>query len=183
MNKSKLKISAFLLLIFLAGALSGGAIAWKRATMHHRFPHPEGKGPGSFKWPTADEMANFIMNDWKEKLELSDQQVDQIKPIVRSGIEYVRQIQIKSVEQVREAMSKGDAKVSEFLTPEQKNKFEEMQKERFKFGPRRGGPRGPDGHRHPPGMPFPSDQADHTMKDGPGVPKESALVPSTNSVR
>jgi Spy/CpxP family protein refolding chaperone len=173
MNKSKLKISAFLLLIFLAGALSGGAIVWKRTTMHSGFPRPEGKGPG-FKWPTPDEMANFIMNDWKEKLDLSDQQVEQIKPLVQSGIETVRQIQIKSVEQVREIMSKGDAKVSEFLTPDQKVKFEEMQKERFKFGPGRGGPHGPDGRHGPPGMPPPPD---HTIKKRGEAP--NGLAPAT----
>jgi len=183
MNKSKLKISAFLLLIFVAGAMSGAAIAWKRASMHRDFPRPGWNKGGSFKPPTTDEMVSFVLKDWKEKLDLTDEQTRQIQPLLHDGIEYVRQIQMKSVEEVREAMSKGDARVAEFLTPDQKVKFEQMQKERARFGPGPGhhGGHPPGGHDGPPPgpprMPPPDRQDQKPPATGESTPSAATSSP------
>jgi Spy/CpxP family protein refolding chaperone len=149
MSKFKLKIVFGLVLIFAAGALSGGSLAWKKAASRRSFPPPERNRP------TPAEMSEYILHDWKQKFDLSDDQLTRIRPLLQSGIDQVRQIQVRSVQEVREAMKKSDERITRELSPEQKTKFEEMQRERDKhrlrIGPGHHGPGDPRAHGPRPG--------------------------------
>jgi len=136
MNKTKLKIASYLLLIFVAGAVSGGLIIWKSAGQKGPKP-PQHRGP--------EQMCDFILNKWKEKIDLTDEQITKIRPLLEDGMKEIHTVQEQSVQEVRKLMDKTDSRIAEELSPEQKTKFEQMQREfREKRGP--GGP----GHRGPP---------------------------------
>ena len=136
MNKTKLKIASYLLLIFVAGAVSGGLIAWKAGGPKGVPPHlPRDQG----------QICDFILKKWKEKIDLTEEQITKIRPLLEDGMKEIHTVQEQSVQEVRKLMDKTDSRIAEELSPEQKTKFEQMQREfREKRGP--GGP----GHRGPP---------------------------------
>jgi Spy/CpxP family protein refolding chaperone len=154
MNKSKLKIAAYLFLIFAAGALSGGSIAWKKRVSAGIHP------PSPGQRPAPGEMCDFLIHEWRrEGIDLNEEQISKIKPILEVGMKEVRAVQERSVQEVRGTMQKTDNRIAEELTPEQKEKFQEWQRKRDEhrpkhqhFGP---GPRGeregpPPEHAEPP---------------------------------
>lgn len=141
MNKPKLTIAAYLLLIFAAGAISGGSVAWHAAkSAKPAFP-PQHRKP-----PTEQEFCDHLMKRFTEKLDLTEDQARQIRPLVLASMSEVRQLQEKSVREVKAVMLKTDERIAEFLTDDQKPKLLEMQKEREKWEKRRerrGPPPGP----------------------------------------
>src|SRR5204863_2906771 len=102
MNNSKLKIAAYLLLIFIAGGLSGGAIIWKTGSRQTAVNPPMGHKPP----PGPGAMCDFILNEWKEKIDLTDEQATKVRPILEDGMKEIRALQERSVQQVRETMQK-----------------------------------------------------------------------------
>jgi len=146
MNNSRLKIALYLLLIFAAGALSGGSLMRKQAISSQASHGPHGPPPSPGK------MCDFILNEWKEKIGLTDEQAVRIRPLLETGMEEVRVVQERSVQQVRETMQKTDARIAAELNPEQKAKFEQWQKERDQRRP-----------KHPPFVP-----GHHGPGPGPG---------------
>jgi Spy/CpxP family protein refolding chaperone len=128
---TKTKIALYVALIFLAGGVTGAGVRsmWKQP----RHPSPPVRN--------GEDFANHIFNRMKERLQLTPEQIARIEPVFRKGIEDVRAIQDRSVKEVEAAVKRNHKELSNLLTPEQRQKLEEWDREREKFrkGRRRGG--------------------------------------------
>ena len=139
---TKTKIAIYLVLIFVAGAVAGGAVSYK-TTARREPPRERGERP------TPEQFAEHVFTRMSERLELSPEQMDSIRPIFMAGFKEVRDIQERSLREVEEAIQRSNARISKELTPEQQARLEEMNRERQEFfkkreghsGPRRGGSR------------------------------------------
>jgi len=105
-------------------------------------------GPGFMRMQKG--MPDMIMGHLKERLKLSDQQVDQIKPIFEEGMkkqfekfgEFKGKTDIdwEAVKKEREAAQQEmEQKLAKILTKEQMKEFQAMHKESGQFGPGRPG--------------------------------------------
>jgi Spy/CpxP family protein refolding chaperone len=148
---TKTKIALYLALIFLAGAVAGAGI-------HSMIPRSSGRQRPPHN-PDPEAFAKHIFNRIKERLDLKDEQIEKVEPVFRKGFAEVRAIQERSVKEVEAALKRNHDEIAKFITPEQREKLDEMDKEREKamrerrgrhFGP--GGP--PPGHG--PGLPAPN---------------------------
>ena len=138
---SKTKAAIFLALIFIAGAIAGGAVALS--------------SPETFKTSkparprhSPEDFANHLWNGLKERLELDETQSAQVEPIFRAGFAEVRAIQERSLRDVDEAIRKNHEEISKLLTEKQRAELQKMNQERQEFFKKRG-------HRPPRGNPPP----------------------------
>jgi Spy/CpxP family protein refolding chaperone len=125
---TRTKISIYLALIFIAGAIAGGAVVMSSPetfAMRRHSPRPPHGSPEDF--------ANHVWNRLKERLRLTDDQVAKIEPVFRAGFSEVRAIQDKSLEEVEAAIRKNHAEISAFLSDEQKAELQKMNEERQDF--------------------------------------------------
>lgn len=130
---SRAKIATYLVLIFLAGAIAGGALV--RST-------PETFGIGRPHRPrfSPEEFANHIWNQMKERLQLTEDQIPKVEPIFRAGFAEVRSIQEQSVQEVEAIIRTNHQQIAEHLTEAQRAELEKMHGERQNFLMKRGGP-------------------------------------------
>ncbi len=140
---TKTKIAIYLALIFIAGAVAGGAIVMSSpetfSLRAHR-PRPPHDNPEDF--------ANHFWSRLKERLQLTDEQVAKIEPIFRRGFAEVRAIMDRGLQDVESAVRKNHEEISVFLTDTQKAELQRMNEERQDFLKHRG-------HRPPPGDALP----------------------------
>jgi Spy/CpxP family protein refolding chaperone len=112
------KLTLLLVGIFLAGAVTGGMVTkgYLRKEIAKRFA-PEQMG--------KDRLAKLT-----KRLDLTPEQVEQIKPILqRDTAELIRTVRTSFAESRRIA-TRMDREISAVLTPEQKAKFDKMIQER-----------------------------------------------------
>ena len=121
---SKTKIAVYVLLIFLAGGVAGAGIrsAWQKAS----------PSPSRRLFVVREDFANHVFNRMKERLQLNPEQIATIEPVFRKGIEEVRAIQDRSVKEVEAAVKRNHAELARHLTPEQREKLEQWDREREK---------------------------------------------------
>ena len=122
-SMTRTKIALYVLLIFLAGGIAGAGIrsAWQTS------PSPARRGP-----IVREDFANHIFNRMKERLQLTPDQITLIEPVFRKGIEEVRAIQDRSVKEVEATVQRNHAELARLLSPEQRQKLEEWDREREK---------------------------------------------------
>jgi Spy/CpxP family protein refolding chaperone len=117
-NLSKWKICSYLAAIFLAGAVAGGFVGLKAgARMMFRPPKPE-------------VMTERVYDELQSRLNLTPEQAKKIKPLINDSI-----IRFQTIVRadISTAFSNSIALISAELTPEQRVKFSELQKEHEKF--------------------------------------------------
>lgn len=117
------------LVIFGAGVLSG-TLGNQLYLQKKQSPKP-GFGPGG----PGPERFDFIRR-WGDRLDLTTEQRDKIDRLVRESQERVRALWDPVGPKIQEESRAVRAQIEEVLTPEQRTKFAEMSKDRF----RRGGP-------------------------------------------
>lgn len=111
------KIALVLLGIFLAGALTGGAVAVRIVrNMAMKRPMPEQWGPMQLK-----RMA--------ERLDLSAEQLEQLRPIVRRNMEELNRLRTYALGETRTILERMNRDIADKLTPEQRIKFEQIGRE------------------------------------------------------
>ena len=124
--------------VFLAGAICGGLIP-PRALKLFR---PAGRPPATEAfWPQ-------MMQRLERRLDLTPEQREKIRPIVRRTQEDVQRLRRENLVGVSRAMERMHADIADVLTPEQRTKSEELrqhlreriERERGEF---RSGPRPP----------------------------------------
>ncbi len=107
-----------------------------------------------------DQLAPQQLKRLIERLDLKPDQVELLRPIVRRNMDEIGRLRSYSIQETRTIYERMEREISEQLTPEQRTKFEQLNKEMHerarKFmpdGPNRGfGPGGPRPDReHPPG--------------------------------
>ncbi|MFI5357884.1 MAG: hypothetical protein ACHQ4G_11165 [Opitutales bacterium] len=121
MNKPWKVILAFLG-VFVAGAVFGGFVSlrWGRGLFER----------GGFHGPAAiDQFAPMIMRRLTTKLELSQEQTDKIRPIVKTAEEKLRQMRHDNFAASIAVAEQMNSQVAAILTPEQNAKLETMRKE------------------------------------------------------
>lgn len=116
MNRlSKLKITGYLVAIFLAGGVTGAlltCVIGKSIVMSQMKP---------------EKMADRWCRELESSLKLTPEQSQKIQPIVYDLLNQVRSVM---TEQLSTTISNGNARIAAELTPEQKVKFEQMVRER-----------------------------------------------------
>jgi len=115
---SKLKISLYLTALFLAGVVTGSFLTHqigKRIVAHMMQP---------------SVMAEHWRRDLEGKLRLTPDQSQKIKPIIADGMETFRSA---FHDQMQISLSNCNARIAVELTPEQRAKFAEVEKEQQEF--------------------------------------------------
>jgi Spy/CpxP family protein refolding chaperone len=130
---SKRKLSVYLLALFLAGGGSGALIAWQVSRRTPMTPLPPA------------EIGARLRARLQSRLDLTPEQVEKIAPLIDQAMRRVEAIRRETANQVFANVSNLDAQVLLVLTPEQKAKFEELERERLnylrqKFGPETNAP-------------------------------------------
>jgi hypothetical protein len=115
------KTIGYAVAIFVAGGISGGALGIYHTRSSLLTP------------PRAQEMELHIRNRLRARLGLSPDQVDKINPIIQSAAENLRAIHIETAQRVNKVFEDSFAQVSAILTPEQREKLNEMQRERHEM--------------------------------------------------
>lgn len=142
MNKN-LKLVGLLAGIFVTGSVTG-------ALLTTRF------GRDWLKQRAAPEQwASHHVRKLAEKLELKEDQVEQLRPIIRRNMEEMGRLRSECVKDTHVVAERMEREISEKLTPEQKVKFDEYNREKRermkKFMQKKsGGPR-PEGAPREPG--------------------------------
>jgi uncharacterized membrane protein len=137
------KVVLLLLGIFVAGGVTGAFVMLRVGReMFIKRPGPEQWAPNHLK-----RLA--------ERLKLEPEQVEQLRPIVRRNMEELNRLRDTSMAETKFVFERMEREISEKLTPEQRSKFEQLNKEmrerakrvmpdRKKRPPGPGGP-GPEG--------------------------------------
>jgi uncharacterized membrane protein len=132
--------------IFLAGGVTG-------AFVFMRFGHQwMARRPGPEQW-APNHLKRLV-----ERLELKPEQAELIRPIVRRNMDELNRVRTESMAETRSIFQRMEQEISAQLTPEQRAKFEQMNKEfrerAKRFMPDRqnrpAGPGGPRPEQEPP---------------------------------
>lgn len=113
------KVVLCLVSIFVAGMLVGAAVAVRYTR-------------DFFKPPKPEQMAQHMMQQFRSDLQLTEDQAKKIEPIVVSSTNEAEQLHHQLHTQFDAIFEKADHSIEEFLTPEQKVKFQEMKARRPK---------------------------------------------------
>ena len=125
---SKRKLGVYVLAIFLGGAGSGALIAWQVCRRTPVAPAPPA------------EIGARLRARFQSQLALTPDQVQKIDPMIDQAMRRVEAIRQETAGHVFANVSNLHEQVLVVLTPEQKVKFEELERERRdylrqKFGP------------------------------------------------
>ena len=116
-NSLKWKLAFALLLVFIAGATTGGLLT----TLHtrHHFLGPPHSGA------VGDRMREHL----RRALDLTPEQAAKIAPIIDATSAKLESIRVETAQRVRNAMDESERQISPQLTPEQQEKLEKLKLE------------------------------------------------------
>jgi Spy/CpxP family protein refolding chaperone len=151
------KMVLLLLGIYIVGGVTGAFVMAR--VIHERVAHR----------PMPEQWAPMQLKRLAERLDLSADQQAQLEPIVKRNMDELRKLRTYSMAETRTVFERMEREIAEKLTPEQRAKYEQMNKEMRERGRRfwqnrpPGGPGGPrfdrefERERHPgePGRPPP----------------------------
>lgn len=140
------------LVIFGAGVLSG--TLGNQLYLQKKQAPKSGFGPGG----PGPERFDFIRR-WSDRLDLTTEQRDKIDRLVRESQERVRTLWDPVGPKIQEEMRAVRTQIEAVLTPEQRTKFAEMSKDRFRRG-------------SPPSTDATGEQPQWHRRDGSGRPGE-----------
>lgn len=103
--------------IFIAGGVAGGFVALR--VLHDKYVNR----------PVPEEWAPRHLKRLNDRLDLTPEQQDQIRPIVRRHMEQLNRIRNRTVEETKTVVEDMQREVSNKLTPDQRTKFEQMNRE------------------------------------------------------
>lgn len=147
---SKWKIIGYAAAIFIAGGISGGALGVYQARSNFLAPPPE------------QEMAVRMLDRFQTRLGLTPDQVAKIKPVIDSAAADLSTIRADTAKRINEVFDASYTQVSALLTPEQRVKLLQMQKEHRERMQRAMSRHHPGGPRH--------EGPDHDGPDHDGPP-------------
>jgi hypothetical protein len=153
---SKWKTIGYAAAIFVTGGISGGALGVYEARTH------------LFSQPRDSEIAMRMHERLQKRLGLTDDQMSKIDPIIDSTASELHAIRMDTMERMNKVFDDSYAKVAALLTPDQKAKLDEMDKERkammqqHPWQENHHHPGGPDGSPGGPGDHPGDHQGDHS---------------------
>jgi Spy/CpxP family protein refolding chaperone len=115
---TKRKAICYLVAIFLVGAATGAG--GHTSGKHRKFGPP----------PHSEDMARHIGDTLKGRLELSADQMTKIVPIIQQACGEVQGIHRDSGKRVSQIFQDMNQRMAEYLTPEQRVKLDELERER-----------------------------------------------------
>ena len=127
----KRKLAAYVLAIFLAGAGSGALIAWQVVRRIPVTPLP------------AAEIGARLRARFQSRLDLTPDQVQRINPLIDQAMRRVEIIRGETASHVFANVSNLHEQVLLVLTPEQKAKFEQLDRDRREYLRQKFGPASP----------------------------------------
>jgi len=144
MTNKPWKLILLLTAIFLAGGVTGAFVMMRvgRKMIADR--------------PMPEQWAPMHMRRLADRLKLQPDQVEQLRPIVRRNLEELGRLRNQSMAEAKVLFERMEREVAEKLTPEQRVKFEElnrqMRERAKKFMPNRANRQEgrPEGERSPP---------------------------------
>ena len=124
----KWKLGLYVLAIFLAGGGTGALITWE--TCQGRAVKPL----------SPAEIGARLRTRFQSRLDLTPEQVNKVNPLIDQAMRQVEVIRMETASHVFANVSNLHEQVLMVLTPEQKAKFEQLERERRqylsqKFGP------------------------------------------------
>ena len=124
----KWKLGLYVLALFLAGGGSGALITWEVCRRKPVAPLPPA------------EIGARLRARFQSRLDLTSEQMQKINPLIDQAMHRVEAIRRETANEVFANVSSLHEQVLLVLTPEQKVKFEELERERReylreKFGP------------------------------------------------
>ncbi|MEN9678734.1 MAG: hypothetical protein RIS76_4630 [Verrucomicrobiota bacterium] len=111
-------ILLYLAATFVVGAVAGGAIGYGA-----------GRRPAMRPFD-RDAMRVKICNDFTTKLDLNADQQTQLDPLIRAGMDEMDEAHREHRVRLKELMKKGRQRMEAILTPDQRVKYDAMEKER-----------------------------------------------------
>jgi len=142
------KIVLVLLGIFIAGGVTGALVTFRfgRQALAHR--------------PGPDQWAPNHLKRLAERLDLKPEQSAAIRPIVQKNMEELNRVRSESMAEAKKVMERMEQEISAQLTPDQRTKFDQLNKElrerakKFQLERRNNRPPGPgEPHGGEPGRP------------------------------
>jgi Spy/CpxP family protein refolding chaperone len=117
MNKN-LKLVGLLAGIFVTGSVTGALLTTRfgRNWIQQR--------------AVPEQWASHHVRKLAEKLELKEDQVEQLRPIIRRNMEEMGRLRSECVKDTRVVAERMEREIAEKLTPEQKIKFDEYNREK-----------------------------------------------------
>jgi Spy/CpxP family protein refolding chaperone len=152
---ARVKPWLFLGLIFLIGIITGGCLTLAA-------------GPWLSPPPGLKQMRNHWVQHLSQRLMLTSDQREKIRPIVTEATAQIQAIRRDEIDRVAQIMQTANDRIVPLLTPEQKTELEKMQKDDRRLFPPRphpgppgsmGGADDSPGPRPPPGPSSPGAQA------------------------
>ncbi len=110
------KVLGYVLALFVAGAVSGSLVT---------YPLSNNKKPAG----RPAEFNNFIWQRLKSRLDLTADQQEKIKPLVDKAGEQMKDCRDGVVTRIHQINEDLNAKLTPILTPEQREKLQQMAKE------------------------------------------------------
>ncbi len=107
----------YLAAIFLAGGVAGGLIGYQ---LNRR---------RGFRPPKPQEMAEHIRQRLISRLELTPGQIAAIDPILKNTSREFQDLNMQTRQRMDEVIARSNTAIAEKLSPEQKAKFEVMERE------------------------------------------------------
>ncbi len=128
------KIIASLTAIFVAGAVTGSVLTYQivRNVVRAR--------------TNPDQWSMHILQDYRTRLDLTDEQVEVIRPKMMMAGRELRLVRSDFSQQLQQILRQANAEIVKELTPEQREQFELLKKEqaqRFRGRPGQMMPAGP----------------------------------------
>ena len=126
----KWKLRLYVLAIFLAGGGTGGFITWQMCRGLAATP------------PAPAEIGAHLRARFKARLDLTPEQVQKINPLIDQAMRQVEVIRSETASHVFANVSNLHEQVLLVLTPEQKVKFDQLERERREYLRQKFGPAG-----------------------------------------
>ncbi len=103
--------------IFVLGGITGSFVTLR---IGHQWM---ARRPGPEQW-APNHLKRLV-----DRLDLNPEQTEQIRPIVHRNMEEMNRLRNESMAETRRIFERMEREISEKLTPEQRTKFEQMNKE------------------------------------------------------
>jgi hypothetical protein len=120
----KLRIISSLVALFVLGGASGYLLGKPAAPSG---PKPATTAPTA-PLPRTPKLAH-VFDLWKDRLDLTPEQVASMQPVLDASDEKIRAIQAETAEKIRALLRENARELRTRLTPEQLNQFEELTRE------------------------------------------------------
>jgi Spy/CpxP family protein refolding chaperone len=114
---TKSKLSLYLGVIFIAGVVSGSVITLRKAQT-------------KAQPPSMENVCHKMQDSLKAKLGLTDEQFAKVRPILEQTAQEIQSIHGRTMQEIDAAIRRSHDELAKHLTPEQKQKLEEMDIER-----------------------------------------------------